>query len=66
MRKLRIVTKSNGRDFGWEISSRGRFATPAGFTRHECSPYQELHARRESLGFVHRSRAVFCRPRAKP
>jgi hypothetical protein len=31
---------------------------------HECSPYRGLHARRESLGVVPRSRANFCRPRA--
>jgi hypothetical protein len=48
------------------MSSRDRFATPAGSPRHECSPYRGLHARRESLGFVHRPRAIFCRARAKP
>ena len=29
-------------------------------------PYSHVHVRRESLGFVHRSRTIFCRPRAKP
>ena len=27
----------------------------------DCSPYRGLHVRLESLGFVHRSRAIFCR-----
>jgi hypothetical protein len=42
--------------------SRGRFATPADFPLHDCSPYSHVHVRREGLGFVHRSRAIFCRP----
>ena len=45
---------------------RGRFATPADSPRQDCSPYSQVHVRRESLGFVHRSRSLFCRPRAKP
>jgi hypothetical protein len=45
--------------FRWEMSSRGRFATPADFPRHECSPYSHVHVRRERLGFVHRSGADF-------
>jgi hypothetical protein len=55
--KLRIVTlgvSGGGR-------SRGRYETPADFPLQDCSPYRELHVRRESLGFVHRSRASFCR-----
>ena len=44
------------------MSSRGRFATPADFPRQDCSPYRGLHVRRESLGCVHRSRAILCRP----
>jgi hypothetical protein len=48
--------------FGRQDRSRGCFATPADFPLHECSPYSHVHARRESLGFVHRSRAIFCRP----
>jgi hypothetical protein len=35
--------------------SRGRFATPADFPPHDCSPFRGLHVHRESLGFVHRS-----------
>ena len=27
-----------------------------------CSPYSHVHVRCKSLGFVHRSRAIFCRP----
>jgi hypothetical protein len=42
--KLRIVPS---RVFGW--SSRGCFATPADFPRHDCSPYSHLHVRRERL-----------------
>jgi hypothetical protein len=41
--------------------SRGRFATPADFPRHDCSPNRGLHVRRERLAFVHRPRTVFCR-----
>jgi hypothetical protein len=40
--------------------SRGRFATPADSPRQDRSPCRELHVRRESLGVVHRSRAM-CR-----
>jgi hypothetical protein len=46
--------------------SRGRYATSADFPLHDCSPYSHVHVRRESLGFVHRSRTSFCRPRAQP
>jgi hypothetical protein len=45
--------------------SRGRFATPADFPLHDYSACSHVHVRRESLGFVHRSRAIFCPP-AKP
>jgi hypothetical protein len=45
------VANRNGTDFGWEMGSRGSFATPAGFPRHDCSPYSHVHVRRESLGF---------------
>jgi ATP-dependent helicase YprA (DUF1998 family) len=31
--------------------SQGRFATPADFPLHDCSPYRGLHVRRESVGF---------------
>jgi hypothetical protein len=58
LNKLRIVTVgvSGGR------RSRGRFATPADFPLHDCSSYSHVHERRESLEFVHRSRAIFGRP----
>jgi hypothetical protein len=46
--------------------ARGRFATPTKFPRHDCSPYQGLYVRRDSSGFPPRSRAIFCRPFAKP
>jgi hypothetical protein len=48
------------------MSSRGRFATPADSPLQECSPYRELPVRRESLGFVHHSRATLCHPAPKP
>jgi hypothetical protein len=40
--------------------SRGRFATPADFPPHDCSPYSPVHVQ-QSLGFVPRSRAIICR-----
>jgi hypothetical protein len=46
--------------------SRGRFATPADSPLQDCSPYSQVHVRRESLGFVHRSRTLYLSPRAKP
>jgi hypothetical protein len=45
----------NVRDFGWEIAHEA-----ADFPRHDCGPYSHVHVRRESLGFVARSRAIFC------
>ena len=44
------VANRNDRGFGWEIAHEARFATPAGFPRHECSPYRGLHVRREKRG----------------
>jgi hypothetical protein len=41
--------------------SRGRFATPADSPLHDGTPYSHVHVRRESLGFVPRSRTVLCR-----
>ena len=41
---------------------RGRFATPADFALQDCSPYSHVHVHSESLGFVHRSGTVLCRP----
>jgi hypothetical protein len=60
VKKLRIVT------LGARDRSRGRFATPADFPLHDCSPYRGLHVRRTSLGFVPRSRTVFYRPVSNP
>jgi hypothetical protein len=42
------------------MSSRRRFATPANSPLQDCSPYSHAHARRESVGFVHRSRTNIC------
>jgi hypothetical protein len=50
------VGNRNVRVFGWERSSRGRFATPADYPRHDGTSYRGLHVHRECLGFVHRSR----------
>jgi hypothetical protein len=60
------VANRNGTDFEWEIRSQGGFATPADFPHHDCSVYRGLHVRREGLGFVHRSRAIFCCPAPNP
>jgi hypothetical protein len=49
MHKLRI---ENGGVSGGR--SRGRYATPADFPRHDCSPYSHVHVRCDSLGVVHR------------
>jgi hypothetical protein len=48
------------------MSSRGRFVTPADFPLDDRSPCRGLHVRHEILGFVHRSRAIFCAKKAKP
>ena len=77
VRSLRFSTSASGgllqkvaiglfRYFGREMSSRGRFATPADFPRPDCSAYRELHVCRESLVFVYRSRTSFCRPAPNP
>jgi hypothetical protein len=42
--------------------SRGRYATPADFPLHDGTLYRGLQVRLWGLGFVHRSRAIFCRP----
>jgi hypothetical protein len=41
--------------------SRGCYATPADFPLHDGTPHRGLRVRRWGLGFVHRSRAIFCR-----
>jgi hypothetical protein len=51
----------------WRLVTGGRsltrpFREAPDFPRHDCSPYRGLHGRRESLGFVPRSGAIFCRP----
>jgi hypothetical protein len=50
MEKLRIGN-------GGEMSSRGRFATPADFLLLDCSPYSRVYVRRERLGGVSHSRS---------
>ena len=56
------VANRTVRDFGWANAHGAEIATPADFPRRGCSSYRELHVRRERLGFVHRSRTIFCRP----
>jgi hypothetical protein len=47
--KNRVIRDSR---LGWEMSPRGRFATPADFALQHCSPYSHVHARHERLGVV--------------
>jgi hypothetical protein len=59
------VNRTQG--LGWEITSRGRFATPAQSFYHDWKPVPRatrtpVHVRRESVGVVPRSRAALCRP----
>jgi hypothetical protein len=61
LQRCKRVANRDGRDFGWEMRSRGRFATPTDSPRRDGSPYSHVDVRRESLGFVHRARALFCR-----
>jgi hypothetical protein len=56
MNKLRLAT-----GFRVEDRSRGRYATPVDFPLHDTSTYRGLRVRRWGLGFVHRSRTIFCR-----
>jgi hypothetical protein len=56
----------NVRGFRVGDRSSGRFATPADFPPHDCSPYSHVHVRRESLGFFHRPRTFLCRPVPNP
>jgi hypothetical protein len=51
----------DGRDFGWGVAPRGRFATPADFPLHDGTPHRGLRVRRWVLGFVHRSRPILNR-----
>jgi hypothetical protein len=62
MQKLRIVTLgiSGGR---WLTRP---FRDAADSPLQDCSPYSHVHVRRESVGFVHRSRAILCRPVPNP
>jgi hypothetical protein len=46
--------------------SRGLYATPADFARRDGTSYRRLCVRRWGLGFVHRSRAIFCRAVPNP
>ena len=59
------VANRNVRDSGDELTPPFRLS-PADFPLQYCSPYRGLHVRRESLGFVHRVRAMFWRPVPNP
>jgi hypothetical protein len=64
-----MQTKEANRDvwaFGWEMSSRGRFTTPADFPRHDCSPYSHVHARTRKFEICSSFKGHFLSPRAKP
>jgi hypothetical protein len=58
-----VREKVANRNEGFRVGdrSRGCYATPAEFPLHDW-----LHVRPESLGFLHRSRAIFCRPVPNP
>ena len=56
-------TVANGTNLGVR-SAHEAVSTPAKFPLQECSPYSHVHARRERLGIVHRSRSHFLTPRA--
>jgi hypothetical protein len=43
---MQKVANRDGRDFGWEMSSRGRYAKPADFPRDDGTSYRELRVRR--------------------
>jgi hypothetical protein len=61
--QVRVLLYSGGKVANrnvWEI------AHAADFPLHDCSPYSPVHVRRESSGFVHRSRTRFCRPVPNP
>jgi hypothetical protein len=49
-------------DFGREIAHGAVSRRPPISLRHDGTPYRGLRVRRWGLGFVHRSRAIFCRP----
>ena len=60
------VANRDFKDFGWEVAYGAVTRRPPNPSPRDCSPYRGLHARRESLGVVHRSRAIFLSCRAKP
>jgi hypothetical protein len=68
-RTIEKVANRNVRGFGWEDRSRGRYATPADSPlRVLCTSYRSYayDVGVWGLGFVHRSRAIFCRPAPEP
>jgi hypothetical protein len=69
----RAVTYSDGKaanrndwDFGWEIAHAAVSRRPPISLDRMVALHPVIHARRRSLGFVHRSRAIFCRPAPNP
>jgi hypothetical protein len=57
------LANRNVRDFGWEIAHAAvSRRPPISFPLHCLYPDSHIHVRRESLGSVHHSKAIFCRP----
>jgi hypothetical protein len=56
------VASRNGRGFGWEIAHAAVSRRPPRFPSPGWYPVLTCTTRRRSLGFVHRSRTLFCRP----
>ena len=61
-----VANRTVGVSLGWEVAHEAVLRRPPNFPRHDCSPYSYVHVRRESLEYVHHSRAVLCRPVPNP
>jgi hypothetical protein len=62
----RCTSCESGLGFRVGGRSRGRYATPADFPRHDGTPYRGLRVRRWGLGGVPRSRSTLCRAVPNP
>jgi hypothetical protein len=61
------VTNRNVRDFGWEIAHAAvSRRPPILLSKIVARTRMYTHAAKVCMGFVHRSRAVFCRPAPNP
>jgi hypothetical protein len=63
---MKRVANRDGRDFGREVAHATVSRRPPIPPRHDSSPCSHVHVRRESSGFVPRSRAVFRRAVPNP